>query len=331
MPENVVPSVSDDVLAAHSAEVDARLEGLIDDEPPSEEGGGFAMADEPDELAEPNEPETSPEMEGEEPESVEVVEDNDQPVAPSDTSLLTARVALKRDGWSEGDINSLSQDAWLERGLARAEAQSKNDEVYSERDRLRSQLGITPREEPNEEQPGASDPQGASDPNKAGVDLTSLAGPVAEAISEMEDPAEVASHLASFAQKAVQTEVQGLQQTLNGLLEARAKERIAGRYEGDLTTLQEAAGQLGAAGRHSDKTGLDRFDSLLEDALALHGGTPASQNNNTSSAPSKRGARRPVGGKTPVPKPRSREELIDARIARIERGEQDVQALRSMR
>lgn len=327
MPNNDSPNVSAGAQAEHDASLDALIESTLAPDPV---GGlpGDGDADGAEELeGEPQEEEAPPL--GDEEELVEAPAE-DQPEAPSETDRLQARVALKRDGWSEGDIDALPQESWIQRGLARAEAQAKNDEVYAERDRLRS-LNGEPTSDSNSGQPGASDPQGASDPAMAGaVDLTELAGPVAEHIAEMSDPEEVAQALASFVGQAVTQATQ--EQRREAELEGRAREIASGRYEGDLAQVKQLAASLAQQGLHADKSGAEKFDALVDSALAALG-APAveTQNNSTSTAPPKRAARAPMGGRKAGPKPRTREQVLDARLSRILSGERDQSKLNAIR
>jgi len=316
------PTIPADELAAHGAAVDARIEELMGNTPDEDALESIEAEDEA-ELDE-----ESAELD----EYADADESDETPAAHSKVSLLRAWAALERDGWSEEQIEALGDKTVLSIGLARAKSQDKNDEVYAERDRYRSKNGMAPVLDSNEEKPGASDPAQdarASDPTTAGVDLTSLAGPVSAAIAEMNDPEEIAAHLASFVGKAVSQAV--AEERKNSELSARALRAAEGRFEGDINEVKDLAMYYRSKGRHGDKEGLARFDALIEDAVRSLGTAGVTQNNNTSPAPLKRGARRPSGSKTPPPKSRTEDELFSARLARIEAGERDVSKLRAMK
>jgi hypothetical protein len=309
------PELTEDEAGAHAAATDATLDEILGEDAP----------DEYDELASSEEP-------------VEAVEaapaEEDQPEADTEGDYHKAWLALQRDGWNSGQLDALEKEVLVTRGLERAKAQATNDEVYRDRDRLRDLSGTTSGSEATEGQPGAGDPAQAeaSDPDKAGADLTSLAGPVAEAIVEMQDPEEVAAALASFTQEAIKAAgAGGAENDLQITLALRAQRLRPDLTEGDISTLMAKAKRLAGAGEHSDKDGLDRFDALFSDAALLAGHGGESQDISTSRASRKRGSRPPMGGNRAPKKPRSEDELLDAKLARIMSGERDASTLRAMR
>ena len=328
--------VSDDQLAEHAAGVDSALEDILADvdselelapaeEPEAEE----ASEEEPEEVvAEAAEEELEEEAEAEDAEAEE--EENADPGFDSE-QRHQAWLALKRDGWSEGEIDALPEQTMVARGLHRISAQKENDTTYRERDTLRSQLGQSKPTESAEGQSGATDPAqdaGGSDPKTTGADLTSAALPVARALAEMDDPEKVAQELVSFTQKAVQAST-GQQAEAIKSLEARVasydevtmpeliRQRLGPDFEGDLKELLPEAAKLGIAGLHSDKVGLDRAVALVHDVQKLRGKAPKARSKSSTSRARRRGAAPPISGRKTPTKARTRDEIIDDRLRRI--------------
>lgn len=260
-------------------------------------------------------------LESEEEQAEAPEEGSENTVEYTPTDRAKARLALGRDGWTDEEIDNLPEEAWVARGLARDANQRTVDGKLAEAGRLRHLTG-SQQEESNEGRRESDDSASAEfgDSQTAGANLASLAGPVVEAIEEG-DTDKARDLLVELVQKAGQQatpQQQGVDPTLEIVLADRAQRRLEGRYEGDIPTLMGLAEKLGEEGFASDKKGLDRYDTLLDEALRRVGGGRVSQNNSTSRARRRRGSAKPISGtKGTERKPDSQDERLDNAISLI--------------
>lgn len=317
------PEIPLDEQAAHDAAVDALLESTLaedsDDLPPQEEAEG---EEEEDSFEGPI---TYDEGEGDEEGSEEEPEETTPEWSKDD--LATAWQALRRDGWTPEDIEEMDEGKQVRLGLAARERQRQVDSKLSARGQQAA--GDSDRSEASEGQ-AEFDDSGESrefDDSAVGADLALEARPVVEKLMELDDPEEGARLLADLVSKTSQKHVQAALAVMR--LEQRAEKRLAGQYEGDISKLMDEAQALGKAGRHADKTGVERFDALLEDALRLSG-VEVARNTSTNRSRKARAARPPMTGKRVSAKPRSEAERLDARLNAILNGERDTSKLRSI-
>lgn len=297
------PDLTPEEVASHDAQVDALLDAQLgDDDPEQFDAPELSM---PEALT------------GDD-------AGNSTTTSYSEDDYHTAWQALRRDGWTPEAINAMDREVLVAQGLGRAERQRDVDAAFTERAELRKQLGLDSTEA-SEGLAGTDDPeQGFGYPAATGADLASLARPVAEMIAELDDPQEIAQALGGFVQQAIQQQTQAA--TMMSSLESRARELTDG-YEGDVNALMQEAYSLGQAGRHSNLQGMERFDALVKDALALSG---HSQFTSSNRATTKSGARPPMMGNRVASKPTSEAERLDARLQAIMNGERDMGKLRSI-
>lgn len=316
------PEIPQDEQAAHDAAVDALLEATLaedaDDQPAEE------PADEEEDSFEG--PITYDEADEGDAVEDEAAEEQPEETTPawSEEDRANAFLALRRSGLEEEDIQAMSPDAMVRAGLRAREVQRKVDAKFA--------TGQVDGGSDSSEAPEGQaefDDSGASrefDDSAVGADLASEARPVVEKLMELDDPEEGAAMLADLVSKAASR--QAAQQVQLLRLEQRAAQRLGG-YEGDISKLMDEAQKLGQAGRHSDKTGMERFDALLDDAARLSG-IEVSRTTSTNRSAKSRAARPPMQGKRVAAKPRSEAERLDARMNAILNGERDVSKLRSI-
>lgn len=143
--------------------------------------------------------------------------DADDPPATEDekTKLETALEALRRDGWTEDELNKLARKTILSKGLKRAKVQADTDLMQADLRRIQSER----------DKPQAKPGEPASPP----ADLAALAKVLAdEGIGEGVSKALVAT-LQSWKQTH-DDEVSNLKQALVGMHIESARREVAGRF-----------------------------------------------------------------------------------------------------
>lgn len=143
--------------------------------------------------------------------------DADDPPATEEekTKLETALEALRRDGWTEEELNKLARKTILSKGLKRAKVQSDTDAMQADLRRFKSEL------EKSQAKPG--------EPASPPADLASLAKVLAdEGISEGVSKTLVGT-LQSWKQ-AHDEEVSNLKQALIGMHVESARREVAERF-----------------------------------------------------------------------------------------------------
>ena len=336
------PNVTDEDRQAAEAHADEVLAGLMgDDEEPSEE---------PQEAEEPvveEEEEEAPDADEalEEPgealeEEAEVEEEENTDPGYTEDQLYDAAQALRRDGVSAKIIQGMDEVDVVAWGLKTRERQVETDRAFSELGRLRKGLGENSPEADEGQVAGSGQPSnGAANPAPTGADLTSLARPVAKMLAEMtDDPEQIATVLADFARQAVEQstgslrqQMEQFQQNLAPMMEETVKSRLGADFEGDFKALGPVAAQLGQAGLHGDKSGIDRIVALIKSAQLLGTGAkvkkPQGKQTSTSRA-RQRGAQPPIPGRKAPSKALTDDQVIEARIRAVIGGEEDVEKLR---
>jgi hypothetical protein len=343
------PKMTDEERDAAEAHADEVLAGLMagleeEQELPSEEPGEAAEGGlEEDEAEEPDDEEVAAQAAGdaqeEEPEEdVEEEEPNTDPGYTEDQRYDAAQ-ALRRDGIPAKVIEQMDEAEMVVLGLKVRERQVETDRAFSELGRLRKGLGQNSPEADEGQVAGSGQPQsGAANPVLTGADLTSLARPVAKVLAEMtDDPEQIATVLADFARKAVdsstsalEAKIQALEGNLGPVLQDTIKARLGADFEGDFDALAPVAAQLGQAGLHGDKTGIDRAVALIRSARLLQtdGKSKPQVKTTSTSRARERGAKPPVAGRKSPTKPMTEEQAHEARIRAILNGETDVEKLR---
>jgi len=341
MPEEIVNAATGATpseMVEHEASTDALLDDIVggaDDVEPGSEVDADDFDDEPVdyEFEADDDDDAAPEADAE-----PSVESNDDPSYTQEEYAL-AHAALVRSGWTVEQITSiegaLGAESLVQRGTALLQTQSTNDATYSEAGRLRQQSGeddqaTTPEEgqEDGSQEANPSMTPGASD-------LTSLAEPVARAITEMDDE-QIVPALTSFMEKAVEAQtatqtnqIQVLGNVVNDLTNELLKARLGSDFKGDLTELQPDIARLSEAGYHPELKGMDRYVALVNTASQLKGGKPAAKTS-TQKARARAGSRRPIQARSTPQVKRTQDQKLDSVMDSIYSGVKDTEKLRRM-
>lgn len=336
-PEPAEPEIAPDVQAAHEAKTDEALDAIFGDEPDEEDDALPQEAEEEAFEEEDEGPEVPDGIVDAPAGPIEEAPEAEEEEQPYDAEHRhKAWLALKRDGWSEEEIDSLPEQTMVARGLSRLELQTENDRAYSERDELSKLLREQkPTDTAEGQVAGVGHPeQGAEHPAKTGADLTEAALPVAQKLAEMDDPKEVAAELASFVAKAIESvapQPQPVEDPLREeLLVDAVQRRLGPDFEGDLEKLLPVAATLGNAGLHGDLKGLSKAVALVQAAQRLSGGPTKKRTNSSTSRARKRGSAPPVSGRKTPPRKKTAEDILNDKILSIQRGNRDVEELRGM-
>ncbi|UCC71261.1 MAG: hypothetical protein JSV86_12810 [Gemmatimonadota bacterium] len=309
MAETTEAGTAPDVAAEHEAATDAIIAGIVGEDAEPEPEGEPVQEDEAfDESAEYDE------ADGEETE--------DQPAAPAtldgDDQKILAQWKLA--GLPErvfGEMTSEERTAWSVNHSKQSSDAHRAFRERAELERRLQELEATPEAEPG----------------VPTADVDYQEEKAALALQFGDDEAEA---LLKVAQKIARTETAPLQQQLaasSAAVEQLLNDRLQGEMGASDPRLQDpttfnrvrsAAQGMWASDRHTDLAGLDRLNALMQDAALLELG-PVSDGSAGDEPQEPQSRRRGTQPSRPTRapsrrKPKTRDEIIDAKIRAIQGG-----------
>lgn len=260
--------------------------------------------------------------------------------------LLVARRALRRDGWSEEDLDGTSEQTIVRVGLHRARNQQDLDRKFADRNRDRER-GLFTATRKDSRAPDTRAEHTDRDNGEGGDDLQELEAVLGEAHLDEELGRKAAKAVSGYVSKLIEQRAGSESSVvLEQLMDERERSKLGerfpalmrdGRLWDDVSALAEGLYQDGVKRGHYSR-GLAGIDAAFEDAARVKLGDPERAAERRNGRKAVHAARENGSPTTPrahreqrFASVKTREELDDLWLSARERGDkeamQEIQAM----